>query len=232
MSTIAKPLPASDTTQLFLEPGDHLSRAEFERRYDSMPDVKKAELIEGVVWKGSAVRFTQHARPHACLMLWLGQYWNATPGVEFADNATVRLDELNEIQPDGVLFINTKQGGNSRISEDDYLEGPPELVAEIASSSVSFDLHVKKQLYQRHGVKEYIVWRVLDRAIDWFILRNDQYQPLLLQQQGYLESETFPGLRLEPAAMANLEMPTVLKVLQEGLASQVHASFVAHLQTK
>ena len=31
-----------------LESGDHLTRHEFERRYQARPDIKKAELIEGV----------------------------------------------------------------------------------------------------------------------------------------------------------------------------------------
>lgn len=46
-----------------LENGDHLTRAEFERRYDAMPGLKRAELIEGVVYRPSPVR-AYHAEPH------------------------------------------------------------------------------------------------------------------------------------------------------------------------
>ena len=47
-----------------LESGDRLTRAEFLRRYDAMPDLKKAELIEGVVYVPSPVRQKYHGRPH------------------------------------------------------------------------------------------------------------------------------------------------------------------------
>lgn len=108
-----------------LENGDRLPRPEFERRYAAMPQVKKAELIEGIVYMPSPVRVRQHGRPHALVMGWLSNYWAATPGVDLCDNTTVRLDLDNEPQPDALLRI---EGGTSRISEDDYIEGSPELV--------------------------------------------------------------------------------------------------------
>src|ERR1700726_2127100 len=88
-----------------LENGDHLSRAEFERRYEAMPEVKKAELIEGVVYMPSPVRHTQHGIQHIALSTWLGNYWSATPGVSPGDNSTVRLDLDNVPQPDALLMI-------------------------------------------------------------------------------------------------------------------------------
>jgi hypothetical protein len=109
-----------------LEAGDHLTRAEFERRYKAMPELKKAELIEGVV-------------------------------------------------------------------------------------------------------KEYLVWRVRDQAIDWFVLRQGQYRPLPLAD-GLYRSEVFPGLWLDPAALTRFDLATVLQVLQRGAASAEHAAFVTRLQ--
>src|SRR5215468_7286816 len=79
-----------------LENGDTLTRAEFERRYESMPHLKKAELIEGVVYMPSPVRQLQHGEPHAHLIIWLGYYLVGTPGVTVGDNSTVRLDLDNE----------------------------------------------------------------------------------------------------------------------------------------
>ena len=78
-------------------PGDRLSRAEFERRYEGHPEVKKAELIEGVVHMPTPVRFEEHAVPHGEIVGWLGAYRAATPGVLLGDNATVRLDLENEV---------------------------------------------------------------------------------------------------------------------------------------
>jgi Uma2 family endonuclease len=157
-----------------LEPGDRLSRDEFERRYEAMPRLKKAELIEGVVYMPSPVRFRRHGGPHANIVTWLGNYLADTPGVEVADNASVRLDLDNEPQPDAALFIAPECGGQVQISPDDYIEFAPEFVAEVASSSASYDLNIKRAVYRRNGVREYVVWRVLDKRIDWFVLRGGE----------------------------------------------------------
>jgi Uma2 family endonuclease len=141
-----------------LENGDRLTRAEFERRHAAMPRLKKAELIEGVVYMPSPVRFKKHAKPHAVLVTWLGTYEAATSGVELADNATVRLDLDNEPQPDALLRILPEAGGQSDDSADDFVEGAPELVAEAASSSASYDVHEKKRAYRRNRVQEYLVF--------------------------------------------------------------------------
>ena len=115
-----------------------------------MPQVKKAELIEGIVYMASPLRFRSHGKPHAYIMGWLAMYEAATPGVELGDNATVRLDADNEPQPDALLRVEV--GGLSRISEDDYVEGAPELIVEIAASSASLDLHEKLKVYRRNQV--------------------------------------------------------------------------------
>src|SRR6266404_2316527 len=81
-----------DGAEPLLEPGDRLSRAEFERRYERMPEVRKAELIEGTVYMPSPVRVRKHGIPHNQLGTWLGHYVSETPGVECCDNSTVRLD--------------------------------------------------------------------------------------------------------------------------------------------
>jgi Uma2 family endonuclease len=213
-----------------LEHGDRLSRAEFERRYDAMPNLKKAELIEGVVYMPSPVRLQSHGRPHAHLITWLGVYEAGTPGVQTADNSTARLDLDNEPQPDGVLFIAPERGGQARLSADDYLEAAPELVGEVSASSASYDLHAKLHVYRRNEVREYVVWRVLERAVDWFVLRAGQYERLPPDADGILRSRIFPGLWLDPAALVRTDLAAVLAVLQQGLASPEHAAFVARLQ--
>ena len=194
-----------------------------------MPELKKAELIEGVVYMPSPVRLRRHGRPHAHLITWLGIYESATPGVIVADNASVRLDLDNEPQPDAVLFIDPANGGQARISPDDYIEEAPELVAEVASSSVSYDLNAKLKVYRRNGVREYIVWRVLDRQIDWFVLRDGEFVRLPLDEAGLYRSKVFPGLWLDPAALVRGDTQSVQAALQRGLASREHADFVARL---
>jgi Uma2 family endonuclease len=212
-----------------LENGDVLTRAEFERRYEAMPHLKKAELIEGVVYVPSPARHSYHGHQHAHLISWLGHYEAHTPGVEASGNATVRLDLDNEPQPDVLLFIDPACGGQACIDADGYIEGAPELVAEVAASSASYDLHAKLRVYRRNGVREYIVWRVLDREIDWFVLRAGQYERLSLDAEGLYRSEVFPGLWLDPAALLRGDLATVLAVVHRGLASPEHAAFVSRL---
>jgi Uma2 family endonuclease len=163
------------------------------------------------------------------LITWLGNYTACTPGVEVADNTTARLDLDNEPQPDALLFIDPACGGQARIDADDYIEGAPELVVEVASSSASYDLHVKLRVYRRNGVREYIVWRVLEQELDWFVLRAGQYARMSVDAEGLLKSEVFPGLWLDPAALLRGDLATVLAVVQRGLASPEHAAFVARL---
>ena len=213
-----------------LRAGDRLSRAEFERRYAAMPHVKKAELIEGVVYLPLPVSHQDHGRPHFKLITWLGIYESATPGVDGGDNATVRLDLDNEPQPDALLRILPECGGQSRDSGQ-YVGEAPELIAEVTASSASYDLHDKLRAYQRNGVCEYVVGRVWDRAIDWFVLREDRYERLSLSPAGHYQSQVFPGLWLDPAAMIRGDLAQVLAVLQQALASPEHAEFVQRLRS-
>ena len=212
-----------------LEEGQRLSREEFERRYDAMPDLKKAELIEGVVYMGSPVRLEGHGEEHVLLVGWLFLYLGSTPGVRGGDNTTIRLDTDNEPQPDACLLIDPSRGGNVRIEDGDII-GATELVAEVAGSHLSRDLGTKLAVYQRNGVKEYLVWRVEDRAIDWFALRDGQFVKLAPDGNGVLRSEVFPGLWLDAAAAIAGDVARVLAVLQQGLATPEHAAFVARLQ--
>lgn len=212
-----------------LENGDRLTRIEFERRYTLMPHVKKAELVEGVVYMASPLRFEPHAEPHGDLIGWLWSYKIATPGVRLGDNPTVRLDLDNEPQPDAVLLIDASAGGQSYIGEDGYIEGAPELVAEIAASSATIDLGDKKRAYRRNGVQEYLVWQVFDQKIDWFSLQDGEYVSLLPDAEGVIHSRIFPGLKLHLAAMLNGNMPQILAVLQTGLHSAEHQAFIQRL---
>ncbi|WP_414620137.1 Uma2 family endonuclease [Calothrix sp. CCY 0018] len=205
-----------------LESGDRLTRYEFERRYTAMPDNKKAELIEGIVYMASPLRIRSHGEPHANLILWLGTYKITVPGLILGDNSTVRLDLDNEPQPDVVLLIDEKSGGRARISEDDYIEGAPELVAEVAASSASNDLHDKKNAYRRNGVLEYIVWQVFENKLDWFYLQDGEYVSLEPDTEGVIKSKIFPGLWLAASALLTEDMNQVIQVLQQGLKTIIN----------
>lgn len=200
-----------------LQSGDRLSSDEFERRYVAHPEIKKAELIEGVVYMASPVRYQQHGRPHARLMAWLGFYWANTSGVEGADNVTLWLDRENVAQPDALL---RRTDGPCQVTADDYLLGPPELIIEVAASSAAYDLHDKKQVYARHGVQEYLVLQVYEQKISWFSLREGTYELLPVDEQGVVRSDVFTGLWLNTAVFWQAPLSALLATLQEGLASR------------
>lgn len=227
ISTIRKSEPLATVPEL--RAGDRLTRSEFERRYAAMPPTTKAELIEGVVYLPPPVSQDKHGGPHADVMTWLGVYRAAVPGVEAGDNSTLRLDMDNEPQPDGFLRILPDYGGQSRTVKG-FIHGAPELLIEIAASSASYDLHDKLNVYRRNGVLEYVVWRVWDRIIDWFALRDGEYERLVLNAKKLYASEVFPGLWLDPAAMLRRDLRRVLQVLQRGISSRACSRFTARLQ--
>jgi Uma2 family endonuclease len=212
-----------------LENGDILTREEFERRYNAMPHLKKAELIEGRVYMSSAVKIS-HSESHAKIITWLGMYWVATPGLNLNDNGTIRLDEKNEPQPDASLRIESGTMGRSRVSADDYVEGPPEIIVEIAGSSASYDLHEKLEAYRRNGVQEYVVWQIYENRLDWFQLVEGKYVPLPSDADGIIHSRVFPGLHLAMESLLAGDMAEVLAILQTGLQTKEHAAFVQYLK--
>jgi Uma2 family endonuclease len=217
---------APNPAEPLLEPGDRLSRDEFERRYERMTEVKKAELIEGVVYMPSPVRARKHGKPHGSLATWLGVYVSETPGVECFDNSTVRLDLDNEPQPDLVLIKLPSKGGQAEISADDYIEGAPELAVEIVGSSRAYDLHQKKGVYRRNGVCEYLAWISGEKRVLWWELREGEYQELRPTEEGLLKSRVFPGLWLDAGTLLKGDMQGVLAALRRGLGSSDHFAFV------
>jgi Uma2 family endonuclease len=213
-----------------LETGDVLSRDEFERRYHAMPNVK-AELIEGVAYVSSPVRHDWHARPHLHLSGWLATYMWDTPGTDGGDNGTLRLDLQNEPQPDLMLFVEPECGGQVKLVGG-YVQGAPDLVLEVAASSVSIDLNAKLRSYHRNQVQEYLVWRVNDQAVDWFRLEGSDFVRMQPDTQGVLRSKCFPGLWLNAPALVRLDMQPVVASLRAGLADPSHQAFVAELAAR
>jgi Uma2 family endonuclease len=212
-----------------LENGDYLTRDEFERRFNAMPRVKVAELIEGRVFVPLPVHSRYHGEPHASITGWLGFYTAYTPNIGVYNNTTLRLDETNEPQPDVLLRIDETAGGQTTTSPDDILEGAPELIAEVAGSSASHDLRDKLTVYRRNGVREYIVWSIHEQQLSWFRLEAGEYVPSHPDSDGVIRSRVFPGLWLDVAALLKDDMAEVLAILQQGLASSEHSDFVKRL---
>lgn len=194
--------------QLPFDNGDVMSRKEFHRLYSECEELEHVELIEGVVYLPSPTRYEGHMQEQRLVIRWLDAYATRTPGVDWAPPGSVLLDDENEPEPDVMLMREDRA-----IVDDGYLASPPELVVEIAASSVSRDLHQKKRAYERNGIREYIVWRTRDEAIDWFRQVDGKYQRVEPNADGIIESEEFPGLRLDVPAMLAQDRERVLAAL-------------------
>ncbi|WP_165230594.1 Uma2 family endonuclease [Aquisphaera insulae] len=214
-----------------LEHGDTLPLGEFRRRCAAMPDPKKAELVEGEVYLPSSSP-PEHGDAHALLGTWLKTYRSRTAHLETRDRASVLLDLDNLLRPDSLLMIRPGQGGSARFGENDLIQGAPELIAEVALSRVSLDAWKKPRVYRRSGVREFILWRIEDVALDWFVLRDGRFDPLPPGKDGILRSEVFPGLWLDRDALLREDLPRVEAILGQGIASAEHTAFVDRLNRR
>lgn len=230
MNIIHKPfarMTPDQATVPLLANGDRMGQAEFHRRYQSYPPHIKFELVGGTVFMASPARLT-HGRFGEELAFVLKSYANATPGVESAGNITTILGEESEPQPDRLLRVLSEYGGRSDVDPDDYLVGPPELIAEIAYSSRATDLHHKREDYERAGVLEYLVVSVEEPELYWFnFVTGRSISP---NRQGICCSRVFPGLWIHRQALLDRDSARLEAILRQGLASRAHAAFVKRLE--
>jgi Uma2 family endonuclease len=213
-----------------LEAGDHLDQKTFHERYEAMPEGFRAELIGGKVYVPSPLKY-RHGRHHSLVMGWLNVFEAATPGVEVLDGTTVILGDESEPQPDAMVIISPRAGGQTHLDEDDYVTGPPELVVEVASSSESYDLYEKKRDYEQLGVREYLVVVVRSQTIRWFARRGEPFVEFETSDAIY-RSELLPGLWLDPQALFAKDAKKLLATLSRGLATQEHEAFVQLLNQR
>jgi len=210
-----------------LYPGQRLTRDEFLRRWEAMPQLKFAELIGGIVYMPSPLS-TEHGDTDFNVATWLGTYAVLTPVCRGNDNSTWLMLE-DSPQPDKSLRILTEYGGHSR-PQGKYLSGAPEFLSEVSLTSESYDLNEKLNLYQAAGVDEYLAVLLESREIRWRRLVDGVYELMPASADGVLRSQVFPGLWLQPAALLAGDMALVLATLQQGLQSPEHAAFVRRFQ--
>lgn len=214
-----------------LENGDRLDQKTFHARYEAMAEDVRAELIGGIVFMASPLR-RRHGRHGARLIHWLTEYELATTGTECLENTTNILGDDSEPEPDACLIILPENGGQTWEDDKGYLNGSPELVAEVSHSSESIDLHGKKKDYEKAGVREYMVLALRTHKVYWFVRRRGRFKDLAPGPDGIFRSEVFPGLWLDPAALLRRDGKRVLAVLRQGLATPEHEAFVAKLARK
>ncbi len=232
MALLSRIKSTSDEVPL-LYSGDHLDQREFHRRYEAYPDPSaRFELIAGVVYMMSPAGY-DHGRGDYRITGLVFQYERATRGVEGAQNVTVMLGSMSEPQPDNVLMIRPEYGGRVQIQKHKnarYIVGPPELVFEVAHSSLSIDLHEKRRDYHANGVFEYIVLDVERNEVHWFDLRKNE--PLVIPDDRVLRSRVFPGFWIDTRALVARDVNRLADCLDEGLASSAHQRFVEELAAR
>ncbi|MFT3878951.1 MAG: Uma2 family endonuclease [Gemmatales bacterium] len=207
--------------------GQRLDRETFHRLYEASPELKRVQLIEGIVHMPSPMRFVQHANPQTCINGWLFCYSSQTPGVRNGGSATLKIDTENEFEPDGMLFYDQ---GQLVIADDGYLEGVPELVVEVSASTISVDSKEKFRVYEKQGVKEYLLWNTQADTITWFARNKNKFVAMKPNRAGIIQSKTFPGLWLDVAAMLEGDLTQVMKTLNEGLTSGPHVKYVKRFE--
>jgi Uma2 family endonuclease len=240
MATIDRPETVTRDAETFFDPegypwlenGEHMDQAKFHARYLNLPPEFKAELIEGVVYVMPSPLKNKHARSDFSLIGWLYVYSASTPGTAGQSNATTILGDKSEPQPDSALLILPAFGGQSRDGDDDITYGAPELIVEIAWSSRSIDLSAKLRDYERAGVREYVVQNLHDQSIHWHFLQDGKFELLTPGSDGIYRSRAFPGLWLDPIRLFAGDNASVIKMLQQGIASPEHAAFVADLERR
>jgi Uma2 family endonuclease len=227
MSTVTKSVSSPEPNGVpLLVNGDRMTQAEFHRRYEACPVNEKWELIGGIVYMASPLSWS-HGLFHQELNLILGVYKAGTPGVEVGDNATIILGEESEPQPDIAFRILREYGGQSQL-QGDYVQGAPELVAEVAFSSRAIDLNQKRADYERAGVLEYLVLAIEEQQLYWFHFASAK--TIKPNRQGVSRSMVFPGLWIDNSALLARNSKRLIEVVQLGLATREHAAFVKRLQ--
>jgi Uma2 family endonuclease len=194
-----------------------MTSAEFLRRAEAWHGDDRAELIDGIVYMLPPLS-ADHGTPDSLISMWLTHYVAYASGVEHFPNTTFIVDQDNTVQPDSILCSVPREGGPVWFSPNKYLCGSPELVCEIATSSVSIDLHGKFHLYRRTGVREYLVWRTHENLFDWFVNEHGNFVAQTPSAAGLLTSRTFPGLVLDVKSLLARHRAGVLKALDKGLA--------------
>ncbi|MGH9173352.1 MAG: Uma2 family endonuclease, partial [Vicinamibacterales bacterium] len=226
MTTESTPHAKPDLSELPLRPGQRLDQPTFHRLYEQVPNDVKFELIAGVVHMPSPMR-APHGRHQLLLNACVGWYWTETPGTDIGDNTTVILGDDCEPQPDALLRI---IDGQSHENDEEYLVGPPEWLGEVSDSSRDYDLHAKRDDYERYGVQEYLVLVVREkRAVRW-VREGDKFAERPADDDGILRSAVFPGLWLDVEAFFRRDGRRLKEVLEMGLATPEHAAFVGRLR--
>ena len=205
-------LRRTDPRQIELHNGDRMSREEFLRRWEQIPELKQAELIKEVVYLASPVS-TARGSYDILLGSWLSFYAYASgQDLLITGNTTLLLDDRS-FQPD-IAVVKRRQG----LAKTPYLEQLPDLVVEISYSSQSYDLGPKLAAYRSAGIRDYITVLLREQRVEWRVLSGSRYRVLNASKDGILRSVNFPGLWLDTNALFPHDRQRLFGAIHSGLA--------------
>ena len=161
--------------------------------YQTWPDDERWEIIDGIAYAMSPAPTTRHQRLTGNIFFQLKQRLSGKGCTPFIAPTDVHLSDLDVVQPDCLVVCDPDQ------ILDSHIEGPPDLVVEVISPSTSAkDLRQKRRLYERAGVKEYLI---LDPLEDYALLYRRR-------DRGFGEAQVFAAdEHLELASLDGLEIP-------------------------
>ena len=134
-------------------------------------------------------------------------------GRVFAGSAAVRLPGVRRRRVPDLVFVSKAR---SHLIGDTFIDGPPDLIAEIVSpDSVERDWVDKRAEYERAGVREY--W-IVDPSHERFAasaLRGKKYRPVRPDADGRVYSKVLRGLYVRPEWLWRTPLPKVADLLKE-----------------
>lgn len=140
--------------------------------YCSWPDEERWEIIEGYAYNMSPAPTIKHQRIVSLLDRKLSGKIEGKGCHLFIAPADVVFDNSNVVQPDVFIICDKK-----KITEAN-IQGVPDLILEITSPSTELkDKREKKGIYEKFGVKEYIIIYPEREYLERFIFNNKSYNP-------------------------------------------------------
>ena len=136
--------------------------------YRTWPDNERWEIIDGVAYNMTPAPSVKHQNVAGNFFCQLKHKLANKTCKPFIAPVDVILSEYDIVQPDVIVVCDT-----NKITESN-IKGAPDLVVEILSPATALkDLREKKNLYEKSGVKEYIVIDPLEEYVERFWLGGD-----------------------------------------------------------
>ncbi len=138
--------------------------------YLTWTDDQRWEIIDGEAYAMTPAPLIRHQRISMNISSVMAFFFRGKPCIPFYAPTDVVFDDFNVVQPDLIVVCE-----ESKISEK-CIEGAPDVVIEILSPSTNLrDRRNKKALYERFGVKEYLIVDPISETVERFLLVDGRY---------------------------------------------------------